>query len=161
MGKKDPKTFDKRSQRIQRVLNFDPSDLFHRTKIDPHKRTQSLKSKELFPPQEGICSCGCGEKLTGRRTRWASKDCSMFATDVWAILSGYRNQINFYLLRLLEYQCERCDATTDLKIDHIIPVKHGGGGCWLDNFQYLCHSCHVQKTNEDFGWKGKEKIYKS
>jgi hypothetical protein len=160
MGKRDPKTHEKRSPRIQRVLSFDPSELYKRTVIDLYKRTQSLKTKELFPPKEGICSCGCEKILSGRRTRWASNDCSLFATDVWAILSGYRNTIDFYLKRLLEYKCERCDASSDLKIDHIKPVKLGGGGCWLDNFQYLCHSCHVQKTNEDFGWKGKEKIYK-
>lgn len=34
------------------------------------------------------------------------------------------------------------------EIDHIIPVKRGGGICGLDNFQTLCLGCHRRKTTE-------------
>lgn len=46
-----------------------------------------------------------------------------------------------------------CNSSKHVKLDHIVPVKFGGGGCWLNNYQLLCHNCHVQKTNLDFGWK--------
>lgn len=42
-----------------------------------------------------------------------------------------------------------------IKVDHVVPVKLGGGACWLSNYQLLCHDCHVGKTNTDFGWKAK------
>lgn len=49
-------------------------------------------------------------------------------------------------------------TVSPLKVDHIFPVKLGGGGGWLSNYQLLCHKCHVEKTNEDFGWKQPKKI---
>lgn len=31
-------------------------------------------------------------------------------------------------------------------MDHILPVKEGGGMCGLDNLQTLCWRCHAAKT---------------
>ena len=47
-------------------------------KVDPYKRVQNhLRMTDLFPiRKDGFCACGCGKKLTGRRTRWASQECS-------------------------------------------------------------------------------------
>lgn len=32
-------------------------------------------------------------------------------------------------------------------MDHVVPVKDGGGGCGLDNLQTLCLWCHDRKTH--------------
>lgn len=53
--------------------------------------------------------------------------------------------------------CERKHPDSPLydniDIDHIVPVKLGGGGCWLSNYQPLCKPCHKTKTVADFNWK--------
>lgn len=129
-------------------------------KINHHSRNPKIKMLELFPPIEDKCSCGCGKKLSGRRTRWATKECSDFAGDIHAIYSGRTNTISFYLRKYYGWKCCRCNCEDTghetsyglvalIKIDHIIPVKHGGGGCWLNNYQLLCHDCHVIKTKQD------------
>lgn len=42
------------------------------------------------------------------------------------------------------YACLHCKSTTDLSIDHIIPVVHGGGD-ELENLQTLCRVCNSKK----------------
>ncbi len=32
--------------------------------------------------------------------------------------------------------------------DHIVPVRHGGGGCGLSGMQTLCSACHLKLTKE-------------
>ncbi|QNF35851.1 HNH endonuclease [Adhaeribacter swui] len=111
----------------------------------------------MFPNyQNGQCSCGCGAALLGRRKRWATDDCSQFALAVWAIIDGQVGKFEYFVAKYNGRKCAVCRSRRDLKVDHIVPVKHGGGGCWLSNYQLLCHSCHVQKTNKDFGWKQKD-----
>jgi 5-methylcytosine-specific restriction endonuclease McrA len=146
---------------INRIKAFDPSGI----RVDRHKRTQSIPMSQMFPPIPGYCSCGCGLPLTGRRTRWATDECSLFAGDVHAIICGHSSITMWYFEKLHPKECCRCGAkdmrqeyknglsVSLIKLDHIVPVKLGGGGCWLDNYQWLCHDCHVSKTNEDFGWK--------
>ena len=140
-----------------RVLWFVP-DI--KITINHRERNPKIKMVELFPPIKNRCSCGCGIKLTGRRTRWATKECSDFAGDIHAILSGRLNTISFYLRKYYDWKCQRCNCEDTghetsygtvalIKVDHIIPVKQNGGGCWLNNYQLLCHTCHVLKTKED------------
>lgn len=149
------KNLGKRKEWIKRVILYDVREIIGRVNIDHSKRIQKLPMLSLFPKVDGLCRCGCGVKLEGRRTSWASEDCNTFATHVREILCGYTRSISYFLSRYYNYECCKCSDQLDLKIDHIIPVKHNGGGCWLSNYQYLCHSCHVGKTNEDFGWKKK------
>lgn len=141
----------------KRVAFFDPTEIYARQPVDPFRRVQATLSFALmFPNKDGLCACGCGRNLTGRQRRWATEDCSSFAYNVWAIIDGRRDTIAFYVSKLNGgYECKCGQGEGDSKLDHIIPVKHGGGGCWLNNFQWLCHKCHVKKTNEDFGWKKK------
>ncbi|MGC3818621.1 HNH endonuclease [Acinetobacter sp. G11] len=40
--------------------------------------------------------------------------------------------------------CKHCGSTSDLTVDHIIPVIHGGSD-ELDNLQTLCRSCNSKK----------------
>ncbi|CAA9275093.1 MAG: hypothetical protein AVDCRST_MAG95-2977 [uncultured Adhaeribacter sp.] len=140
-----------------RVLFFDPAEIYRRLPIDYFKRLQSqLVFKDMFPDrQTGFCSCGCGSALAGRRRRWATDDCAKFALAVWAIIDGQAGTFEYYVAKYKGRKCAVCGSRRQLKVDHIVPVKHGGGGCWLSNFQLMCHSCHVEKTNTDFGWKQK------
>lgn len=43
-----------------------------------------------------------------------------------------------------EYRCRICDGWTDLTIDHVIPVVHGGTDD-LSNLQTLCRKCNGKK----------------
>ena len=143
-----------------RVMFFSPEAIYERVNIKPFSRIQAhLSFKDMFPDkQNGKCSCGCEALLTGRRRRWASEDCTRFACAVWAIIDGQAGVLEYYVRRYNGKKCAICGSRQDLKVDHIVPVKHGGGGCWLSNFQLLCHTCHVEKTNKDFGWKQKQNM---
>ena len=141
-----------------RVLYLDPSDIYTRIHISATARHQSSKLMGLpvmFPkPLTKICSCGCGKPLPPKRSRWASDDCARFAIDIYNIIYGQLDTIKYYLKKYQGYKC-KCGRVRKMKVDHIIPVKLGGGGCWLSNYQFLCHNCHVEKTKIDFGWRGK------
>lgn len=152
-----------------RVLTFDPTDIFSRVQIDNTKRHPWFLMEHLFPPLDKVCGCGCAQVLTGRRTRWATEECQKFVSAVFFIIKGDTTVIRRYLQYYYGDNCFSCDAQdswhdlknggaiSNIKVDHIIPVKHGGGGGWLTNYQLLCHQCHVKKTNEDFNYK-KSKI---
>ncbi|MGI4749722.1 MAG: HNH endonuclease [Janthinobacterium lividum] len=114
----------------------------------------------MFPSQsDKSCSCGCGRALTGRRTRWATQPCAAFATAVWEIIDGRQATIRkFVTLYNGGWKCAVCNSGKKVKLDHVVPIKFGGGGCWLNNYQLLCHNCHVKKTNLDFGWKQAVKL---
>ena len=139
----------------KRVLFLDPTEIYCRISIKPWLRVQThLTFPEMFPVKaDGTCACGCGVPLSGRRRRWATSDCTKFATTVFAIIDGQTKAISTFTKKYFGARCRVCGTRKGLKADHVVPVKHGGGGCWLSNFQLLCHSCHVTKTNQDFGWK--------
>lgn len=156
---------------MNRVISFDPAEVYSRVQhlLNPHKRIQSnLSLVDLWPNSPGICGCGCGLPLVGRQTRWASKLCSEFPLEVYWIIRGDAAAIRPYIARYWGEQCCRCGKSREtlygeirergewkapLYLDHIVPVKHGGGASWLGNYQLLCETCHRLKTNEDFGWK--------
>ena len=49
--------------------------------------------------------------------------------------------------------CAYCGEQTPLKkleSDHVVPLSEGGGNA-SSNWQLLCRSCHVGKTNEEQG----------
>lgn len=139
----------------KRVMFFDATHLSDLLSNRKFRRHPFVQIHELFPKQEGVCGCGCGAILTGRRKRWASEECHDFTSSVWAIFAGRTGTIEWFLSKYYGFRCCKCNDTSDLKTDHIIPVKHGGGACWLSNYQFLCHDCHVKKTNSDFGWKNR------
>ena len=138
------------------VMFFDPRPVLERVKIDHSKRHPSVRIGDIFPANGSICSCGCNRPLSGRRKRWYSSDCSKFANAVWAIFSGRLEFVRNRIAKYYGWKCAHCgEETTDLHCDHILPVKHGGGGWWLGNYQLLCHKCHKIKTNQDFNYKSK------
>lgn len=150
-------------KKIEKVLYFDPTEVYklaaHR--IDPHKRHQSLIRNELFPGEiKGVCACGCTDKpkeySTGKFSMWASSVCSGFTADVQSIINNYFKVPQKYIDIYYGHRCGECGENPhNLQLDHTVGVKQGGGGCWLSNYKWLCHDCHVAKTNRDFGRNGK------
>lgn len=117
--------------------------------IDLELRYQKgLTLNDLFPKEEGQCACGCGQALTGRRTKWASRECNDKAYVKFAILKGNNGVIRKELFKRDLGYCHNCGVyDSNWEADHIISVFKGGGACELDNFQTLCQYCHKQKTN--------------
>ena len=61
--------------------------------------------------------------------------------------------------------CNVCGASTNLHIDHIIPLSKGGKTI-LSNLQVLCKKCNLQKGNKTMGqfikWRNNNgKTYKT
>lgn len=150
---------------MKRVFEYDPINAPTLFTPRPFSRQQWVSTYDLFPEVKGICACGCGVELSGRRKRWATEDCSNFAVAVRFIIAGAGSTIQSYLRKYYGWNCFQCGcedkghkmgyngSVSWIKVDHIIPVKLGGGACWLSNYQLLCHDCHVGKTNKDFNWK--------
>jgi 5-methylcytosine-specific restriction enzyme A len=55
----------------------------------------------------------------------------------------------YYIASLFEARDIRKREIYDFPVwemDHIVPVKEGGGACGLDGLQTLCYWCHKRKT---------------
>lgn len=120
--------------------------------LDKFQRIQSgVPFHEFAPTINNLCGCGCGVELTGRKTRWASKECADGAYEKYAILKGNTGIIRKALFVLEQGYCRHCGVySDDWQADHIVPVYKGGGGCGIENFQTLCLDCHKEKTRKDF-----------
>lgn len=143
---------------VKRVMFFDPTEVYKRIadKLDPYKRHQNIKVHNTFPKKEnGLCGCGCGKELTGRRTRWVTEECGLFAYYVNNIIKGDSDLVRRLILRYYfdgsEF-CTECGVNWEgkIQIDHTVAVMNGGGGCWLSNYNPLCSDCHKDKTKLDF-----------
>ncbi len=51
------------------------------------------------------------------------------------------------ILEHFNYQCAKCQSTSDLTKDHIIPLSKGGSN-EVENLQPLCRSCNAKKSNK-------------
>jgi 5-methylcytosine-specific restriction endonuclease McrA len=83
------------------------------------------------------------------KKHFCSKDCSM----AWLKRYGTKKGVDTFHSRLrakwLKPQCERCGATEDLQLDHIVP-RFAGGKPVQENAQTLCRKCNRDKFwNED------------
>lgn len=153
------------NKRFHRILSTDPT-LFYQMAdefLSPFKRNNWILREHIFPPVEsGLCRCGCGQKVTGRRKSWATEECTIYINQVIAILIGKSDFIRRLIEALYGQKCCKCYATwktlsrpnendwrTILGLDHILPVHQGGGGCWLSNYQLLCFVCHKEKGKLD------------
>lgn len=47
------------------------------------------------------------------------------------------------------HRCRKCGRVGRLEVDHIVPLKQGGGPWVLDNLQSLCRRCHIEKTRAE------------
>lgn len=147
---------------VKRVLFYDPTPLYEKVahKIEPTKRHQSIQMEDIFPKtNNGICACGCGVGTKKHSetyfSKWATQQCNQFANDVLSIMNNYFGKPAYYISLYYGKICCECldPIACDLELDHIIGVKHGGGACWLSNYQWRCKACHNKKTNKDFGRK--------
>ena len=43
------------------------------------------------------------------------------------------------------WRCRQCRKRRRLQVDHIVPLSQGGAER-MENYQTLCHWCHVTKT---------------
>ncbi len=127
------------------------------SKVDRFSRRQpGLYMYHLWPTRDdGLCACGCGEKLERRRTRWASDACSIHASETYQIVCGHSSHIRPALHKRDRGICVECDRECTgsawhdglmWEADHVTPVHLGGGGCLLGGYQTLCEDCHKAKT---------------
>lgn len=124
--------------------------------IDRFSRVQNhLSMGTCYPDStDGKCCCGCGKNLRGRRTRWATDECSNVAYWARGVRAGHSSAIRFLLSfrdKGLCAECGKIDRSSrwgPWEADHILAVLEGGGGCGLENFQTLCTGCHNSKTAE-------------
>lgn len=130
-----------------------------REKIDPYERYQSrIGMVDLFPTIEaGICACGCGEHLTGRRRRWASDECGDAAVATLFVIKGMGSTVRWQVELRDGGVCMRCGERKEWQADHIIPVSEGGGGCDITGYQTMCLECHKVKTKEMRGRQARER----
>ncbi len=154
------------------ILLLDPKPFYDliEHKIKPFQRHQLISIIELFPNKDDkTCACGCGVKLKGRQTRWASKDCQKLPLQILYVLKGDSQFITNILYSVYGYKCSVCgksnmevyrpnknDMRCSIELEHTLAIKNGGGGSWLGNYTFHCINCHREKTNKDFGWKSKQ-----
>lgn len=171
------------------ILGFNPSEIYTRLDgvINPFLRRNRIGVEQTFPDyKNGLCGCGCGEKLTGRRRRWASDECSKLPVTITSIINGDVSVIKPIVAYMYDKKCSVCgkgdedfkrtvehpvwkknmtdreyktytrqynksvhDMASKIHLDHTLPVKKGGGGCWLSNYQLLCEECHKIKTKQE------------
>lgn len=155
---------------IKRVLMFDPVNISKSFPVKPYQRFQNVSVLDLFPVNGNLCGCGCGKEVRKPKRRWATEECELFAVNVRFIIAGNTVTISRFMRIYYGWNCAKCGcedkghdmgangSVSWIKVDHIIPVKLGGGACWLSNYQLLCHDCHVGKTNNDFNWKQSNQI---
>lgn len=110
---------------------------------------KGLTLQIMFPQKDSnFCACGCGRILNGRKKRWATESCQSNAVKNFFIIKGDIAIIRKELLKRDFGICNYCGCEDhNWEADHIIPVKFGGGACDLNNFQTLCQSCHLEKSN--------------
>lgn len=107
--------------------------------------------QEMFPSIKGLCACGCGKKLSGRQTRWCNPKHSSNVLYDFLVIKGDIEIIRMNLFEKEKGFCRHCGVFDDnWEADHIIEVRHGGGGCDMSNFQTLCKPCHKKKTTSNY-----------
>ena len=142
------------------MLYYDPAPIYKNihTSLNPYSRHNTFKTIDAFPNKEDkSCACGCGKAIPSRSSRYHHPSHREIISGVFLIISGNVQSISAYMEIYYNRCCASCGKTFgwDLacEIDHIIGVKHGGGGSWLSNYQPMCKKCHREKTNADFGFK--------
>lgn len=133
-----------------------------KTLLNPYKRYQKgLVVEDIFPTREDRkCACGCGRILTGRKTKWFSKECMRKALIQFFIIKGDASVIRTELFKRDKGFCQLCGVYDEKwQADHIKSVSEGGSACSLDNFQTLCSVCHKVKTSQLYRIPNSDNIF--
>ena len=103
----------------------------------------------VFESKRGLFSYDEVEELLQR----ISNKSGRFYNDseIWKSLcrverARVSNEIRFKIYERDHYRCKRCGATSNLTIDHIVPISKGGKS-EPSNLQTLCESCNKAKGN--------------
>lgn len=125
-----------------------------------------LDWSKFFPLVNGICRCGCGGQTTSYTRyynrkkgtvsiayrRWIDKEHGRLAYIFFSFIKGMPNGFFNYLADLQGWKCKDCGSkkeySSDLEADHNVAIVLGGNNL-PDNWQLLCHQCHVNKTKID------------
>ena len=101
-----------------------------------------------FPKRKNKQGCWlcrfCGKVLTGRRTSWCSRQCTIEVLLLcdWSFI---RNKVK----RRDKYRCVLCHRNKweagSLEVDHIVELSEFGLSV-MDNLRVLCKTCHLEKT---------------
>lgn len=84
--------------------------------LDPKKRNQGYKMRfeDHYPKRtDGLCRCGCGERLPSGRRQWASDKCSNKCVEAFQILKGDGNAIRRAVFRRDKGICACCGMDTE------------------------------------------------
>lgn len=119
---------------------------------------------------------GCGKQLEGRSRVWCWGNCQDLwqVNHVWQMASPYAQQdpLRRRPGRLIQGRwravCARCGSrgnsriwASPLETNHKEPIlgRHAEVGCHhhQEGLEVLCHGCHVDETNRQFG-RGKYRV---
>ena len=104
--------------------------------------------------KNGFC-CWCGKPITGRRTAFCSKECSIRFNNATVWDRG-RDSYSLRILYRDKFTCQDCGEfhayknscgvyipidDGELEVHHIVPVFQGGGH-HQENLVTLCKQCH-------------------
>lgn len=110
--------FSEIPERYHRILQVDPAIFYQRiydrqSKTFSHYKRKNTVFSDIVLPQEDktICACGCGQKLEGRRRRWATEKCQQFSRYVILILTGDSAWIRIIMSYLFTEKCCVCGIT--------------------------------------------------
>jgi len=99
----------------------------------------------MFERDGDFCACGCGKKVEGTR-RFHNNRCADLIYGTAQMIAHQGVDLYRFMAKTYGEKCNKCDEVKGLEIDHIVEVKNGGGICWVDNFQFLCKTCHKANT---------------
>lgn len=96
------------------ILAFDPTEVYNRLGdlVNPFLRRNRIGIEQTFPDhRNGLCGCGCGKMLEGRRRRWATKECSVVPVLATSIINGDTSCIKPIISALYSNKCFVCNST--------------------------------------------------
>ncbi len=107
------------------------------------RRSAGDARRAVLKRDKGKCAACSLDTMGAAGRLWELFHLGRWAFD--AVVSGYAGHPSpdAILGRLARGSVE--SALWDM--DHVLPVKDGGGGCGLDNLQTLCIWCHDDKTH--------------
>ena len=105
-------------------------------------------------PKKRLCDA-CKKEYT--YTRASSKYCSPSCRYDNHLVNSKRftipQDLRFTILERDEFRCRYCGAEPvhrQLRVDHVVSLKEGGGLTDMDNLVTTCFECNAGKADRDF-----------